>query len=93
MYLYPNNLKARPQLWLWHLKDIVIIGVAILISVLVYTQLNMIHFLVASAVYALLSLRFDDMSILDFINHSCHFFITQHQTFTWQKERMKEHAK
>ena len=87
MYLYPNNLKAKPVLWFWQLKDIVIIGATALISVIIYTQLNIIHFVVMSAVYALLSLRFDDMSILDFIVHSCHFFIITPQTYTWKKER------
>ena len=87
MYLYPNNLKARPTLWLWQLKDIVIIGASSIIAVVIYTQFNIIHFLVITTVYALLSLRFDDMSIMDFIVHSCHFFILQSQTYTWEKER------
>ena len=34
MYIYPENLKAKPMLWLWLLRDIAIIGVAALISVL-----------------------------------------------------------
>ena len=87
MYLYPNDLKAKPTLWLWQLKDIVIIGATALVAVVIYTQFNIIHFLVMSAVYALLSLRFDDMSIMDFIINSCHFFILQPQTYTWEKER------
>lgn len=87
MYLYPNNLKARPMLWLWYMRDVVILGICTLISVFLYTQLELIHFLVGTAVYALLSLRLDDMSILDFITYSCRFFITQTQTYTWHKER------
>ncbi len=93
MYLYPNNLKSKPILWLWYMKDIVIIGVLTLISVFIYTQLNIIHFLVSTAVYALLTLRFDDMSILDFIIYSCRFFISQPQTYTWKKERMDTRGK
>ena len=34
MYIYPENLKAKPMLWLWLLRDIAIIGVAALISVM-----------------------------------------------------------
>ncbi|QIK86623.1 hypothetical protein G7061_08375 [Erysipelothrix sp. HDW6B] len=93
MYLYPNNLKSKPILWFWYMRDIVIIGILTLISVFIYTQLNMIHFLVGTAVYALLTLRFDDMSILDFITYSCRFFISQPQTFTWKKEGMENHGK
>ncbi len=87
MYLYPNNLKGKPILWLWYMKDVVIIGITILGSVFFYTQLNLIQPLVGSAVYALLSLRFDDMSILDFIVNSCRFFITQPQSYSWSLER------
>ena len=38
MYIYPENLKAKPMLWLWLLRDIAIIGVAALISVLSLVQ-------------------------------------------------------
>ncbi len=93
MYLYPNNLKAKPTLWLWQMKDVVIIGVTTLISVFIFTQLNLIHFLVITAVYALLSLRLDDMSILDFIINSCHFFITQPQSYSWKLERNSHNDK
>ena len=27
MFIYPENLKAKPMLWLWELRDIGIIGV------------------------------------------------------------------
>ena len=38
MYIYPENLKAKPILWLWLLRDIAVIGVAALISVLSLVQ-------------------------------------------------------
>ena len=38
MYIYPENLKAKPMLWLWLLRDIAAIGVAALISVLSLVQ-------------------------------------------------------
>ena len=30
MYLYPDNLTARPMLWLWALRDVALIGIALL---------------------------------------------------------------
>ena len=27
MFIYPENLKAKPKLWLWQLRDISIIGI------------------------------------------------------------------
>ena len=39
-YIYPQNLKATANLWLWGLRDFCIIGIAALLSVviLVYVQ-------------------------------------------------------
>ncbi len=87
MFLYPNNLKAKPKLWLWQLKELVIIGVSTLIRALFYSQFNNIYPLVGAPVYAVLSLILDDMSILDFIIHSYHFLILSPQTYAWANER------
>ena len=38
MYLYPENLTARPMLWLWTLRDVAFIGIGLLLSVLALTQ-------------------------------------------------------
>ena len=34
MFIYPENLKAKPMLWLWLLRDIAVIGIGALLSVL-----------------------------------------------------------
>ena len=34
MFIYPENLKAKPKLWLWQLRDISIIGICLIISAL-----------------------------------------------------------
>ena len=34
-YIYPENLKATANLWLWSIKDFVIIGVGVLLAVLI----------------------------------------------------------
>ena len=38
MFIYPDDLKAKPMLWLWLLRDIAVIGVAALLSVLALSQ-------------------------------------------------------
>ena len=30
MYIYPDNLRAKPTLWLWELRDLGVIGVGLL---------------------------------------------------------------
>lgn len=39
-YLYPQNLKATANLWLWGLRDFCILGVAALLSIVVLVQLR-----------------------------------------------------
>ena len=34
-YLYPQNLKASANLWLWSLRDFLILSIAILISAVI----------------------------------------------------------
>ena len=34
MFIYPENLKAKPKLWLWQLRDISIIGICLILSAL-----------------------------------------------------------
>lgn len=67
MYIYPENLKAKPMLWLWLLRDIAVIGVTALISVLSLVQgIGMVP-LVVTVLYAFLSIQVDGSSILDFL--------------------------
>jgi hypothetical protein len=40
MYIYPDNLRAKPTLWLWQLRDLGIIGVGLLFAVLALAELR-----------------------------------------------------
>jgi hypothetical protein len=84
MYIYPDHLRAKATLWLWQLRDISIIGVALLISVLAISQLGFVPPIVLTAVYAFLTIRFEDTSILDFLRHACAFFIAKQQFYEWR---------
>jgi hypothetical protein len=69
---------------LWQLRDIGVIGVGALLSVLALTQLGFVLPIVATAVYAFLTIRFEDTSILDFIRYACAFFIGKQQIYEWR---------
>ncbi len=84
MYIYPDNLRAKATLWLWQLRDIGVIGVGALLAVLALTQLGFVPPIVATAVYAFLTIRFEDTSILDFIRYACAFFIGKQQIYEWR---------
>ena len=82
-YLYPDNMKSKATLWLWQLRDIGIISVGLLVSVFAFAQTGIFFPLILTAVYAFLSIRFDDVSILDFIKYATAYFFLKRQTFEW----------
>ena len=49
MYIYPDNLAAKATLWLWELKDLAVIGIGLLLSVLALMKLRLMLPLVVAA--------------------------------------------
>ncbi len=83
MYYYPENMAAKATLWLWELRDLAIIGVSLIIAVFALIRTGLMFPLIAAAVYAFLSIRFDDISILDFLRFSASFLFWKQQYFEW----------
>ena len=84
MFIYPENLKAKPMLWLWLLRDIAIIGVAALISVFALVNGGSMAPLVVTVLYAFLSIQVDGSSILDFLRKAACFLLLQQQKYVWR---------
>jgi hypothetical protein len=84
-YLYPQNLKAAAKLWLWNLKDFAIIGVCLLISVAFLTQTKNGLPTALSLLYAFLTIRLEDTTIMDFLRCAVRFFLTSQQYFEWRE--------
>ena len=72
------------MLWLWTLRDVAIIGVGFLFSVLALVQSGIMLPMGATVLYAFLSIRFDGTSILDFIRYAIAFLITKQQFYEWR---------
>lgn len=84
MFIYPSDLKAKAKLWLWELKDLVIIGTGLLLAVVALTQgLGMLP-LVASVLYGFLTIRVDGTSVLDFIRYAANFLFLRQQSYEWR---------
>lgn len=79
MYLYPENLTARPMLWLWTLRDVAFIGIGLLLSVLALTQAGTVIPLVVTAALAFLCIRHGGVSMLDFLRYAAAFFFFRQQ--------------
>ena len=84
MYIYPDNLKAAPALFLWRLKDLAVIGIGALISIFAMVQMGFSIPLAVTLAYVFLAIRFDDTSILDFIKYAARYFFVEQQEFRWR---------
>ena len=83
MYIYPDNLRAKATLWLWQLRDVAIIGVAFLLSVLALAQTGSMIPLVGTVLYAFLSIQVEGSSVLDFLRRAACFLYLQQQYCDW----------
>lgn len=87
MYIYPDNLRAKAKLWLWELKDIVAIGIGFLLSVLALAQGLGMLLLVLTVLYAFLSIRMEEASILDFLRCAVCFLFLHQQYYEWKERK------
>lgn len=83
-YLYPHNLKATANMWLWSLKDFAILGVAALLSIVIIVNLRWLLPAAATLTYGFLTIRLDDTTILDFIKYAGRYLLTTQQYYEWR---------
>jgi hypothetical protein len=83
-YLYPQNLKATANLWLWGLRDFCIIGIAALLSVGLLVYLKIFIPAAITLVYGFLTIRMDDTTVMDYIRYAVKYLITTQQYFEWR---------
>ena len=83
-YLYPQNLKATANLWLWGLRDFCIIGIAALLSVVLLVSLKIFIPAAITLVYGFLTIRLDDTTVMDYIRYAVKYLITTQHYFEWR---------
>jgi len=83
-YLYPQNLKATANLWLWGLRNFVILGVAALLSIVLLVRLRMAVPLALTLCFGFLTIRLEDSTVLDFLIHAVRFSLSTQQYFEWK---------
>ena len=80
-YIYPQNLKATANLWLWGLRDFVILAVTALLALV---QLRILLPAAAVLCYDFLTIRMDDTTVLDFMKYAVRYFISTQQYYEWK---------
>ena len=83
-FIYPQNMKAKANMWLWDLKDFAIIGIGALLSAVFLIYLHKILLLGIVAVYAFMTIRLDETTVMDYIKYAVRYFITTQQYYKWR---------
>ncbi len=87
MFIYPSDLKAKPKLWLWELRDVAAAGIGGILSVLALAQGLGMFPLVLTVLYAFLSIRMEGDSILDFLRRAICFLFVHQQHYEWKERK------
>ncbi len=87
MFIYPSDLKAKPKLWLWELRDVAAAGIGGILSVLALAQGLGMFPLVLTFLYAFLSIRVEGDSILDFLRRAVCFLFLHQQYYKWEERK------
>lgn len=83
-YLYPQNLRAKSNLWLWSLRDFIILAIAALLSVLAIVHLRLFIPGAITLVYGFLTIRMDNSTMLDYIRYAAKYLFATQQYYEWR---------
>lgn len=82
-YIYPENLRASVRLWFWNIRDFCILCAGVILSVAVFVNLWSVLPFAMTACFAFLTMRADDVAIIDYIINAVKFFLLTQQRFDW----------
>ena len=83
-YLYPKNLKAKANLWLWGMKDFIILAVIALVAIVLFVVTGWIAPIAIALCFAVLTIRKDDMTVLDYLKYATRYFLLDQQYYKWR---------
>ncbi len=83
-YLYPQNLTAKANLWLWGMRDFIIIVIAAIISIVLLVEFGWLVPAALTLCFAFLTIRKDEITVLDYIQYAVRYFISKQQYYEWR---------
>ena len=84
-YIYPQNMRTQLRLWFWNLRDMILLGIALTVSAILWAELGWIAPAAITVVFGFLSMRFDDFSILGYLKRAWKYFVSRQQYFEWEE--------
>lgn len=83
-YIYPQNLKAKPHLWLWGLRDFVILTLCVLLSLVLLVHSGFLLPLALTLCFAFMTIRMEDTTVMDYLGYATRHFITSQKLYEWR---------
>lgn len=83
-YLYPQNLKAKANIWLWGIRDFIILCVGGLISIVLLVKLGWIPPIATMLCFGFLTIRKEEMTILGYVKYAIRYLLTDQQQYRWK---------
>lgn len=83
-YLYPQNLTAKANLWLWGMGDFLLLTIMVLLSVVAFVTLGWIAPAAVTLCFGFLTIRKEDRTILDYMKYAVRYLISSQQYYEWR---------
>lgn len=83
-YIYPQNLKARAHLWLWCLRDFLIMSILFLLSAVILVYSGILLPAAGSLCFAFLTIRLEETTVVDYLGYAVRYFLTTQQYYEWR---------
>ena len=83
-YIYPQNLKAKPHLWLWGMRDFVILAIAALLAVGLPAHTSPPLPLAGAPRFAFMTIRMEDTTVMDYLGYAARHFVTSQKYYEWR---------
>ena len=82
-YIYPKDMKAKANLWLWSLRDFAILGITLLLSAVLLVQFGLLPPAAMTLCFGFLTIRLEDVTVLDFLRWAGQYFLFSQQYYEW----------
>ncbi len=83
-YIYPSDLKVSAAVWMWALRDLVILLAAAVLSIFLLVSTHSTLFLALTVAYAVATARVDGRCIADYAVVAFRYFVSVPQTYLWR---------
>ena len=83
-YLYPKNLKSKANLWLWGMRDFILVCASALLSIFALVELGWLIPAALTLCFAFLTVRKDEMTVLEYLKYAIRYFLTDQQYNEWK---------